>query len=234
MEPIRYTSKTIKIMPNPYKEIATFKEQQFHFNFSDCLKWLEKIGKEWFGAHFRIYPEDRGLILALLVYAIADKESAEKRRLSLKKGILLTGPIGCGKTSLMTLVNFFLPPALQYHIKSTRETAFEFEKEGHKAIYRYSTKPVVPPPNSPASGIYCFDDLGIEQPQKYFGTSCNVMAEILLSRYDLFMKRGIPTHVTTNLSASELEEKYGNRIRSRMREMFNLVAFDNNSKDKRM
>jgi DNA replication protein DnaC len=45
--------------------------------------------------------------------------------------------------------------------------------------------------------------------------------------------KGIPTHVTTNLSASELEEKYGNRIRSRMREMFNLVAFDKNSKDKR-
>jgi DNA replication protein DnaC len=55
----------------------------------------------------------------------------------------------------------------------------------------------------------------------------------LLSRYDLFVSRGIPTHVTTNLSASELEEKYGNRLRSRMREMFNLVAFDKNSKDKR-
>lgn len=233
MEPIRYTSKTIKIMPNPYKEIATFKEEQFHFNFSDCLKWLEKTGKNLFGAHFRIYPEDHGLILILLVYAIADRESAEKRGLNLKKGILLTGPIGCGKTSLMTLVNSFLPQSLQYHIKSTRETAFEFEKEGYKVIHRYSNKAVVPPVNSPVSGIWCFDDLGIEQPQKYFGNQCNVMAEILLSRYELFVSKGIPTHATTNLSASELEEKYGNRIRSRMREMFNLVAFDKNSKDKR-
>jgi DNA replication protein DnaC len=41
------------------------------------------------------------------------------------------------------------------------------------------------------------------------------------------------THITTNLSASELEEIYGNRIRSRMREMFNLVAFDRDTKDKR-
>ena len=55
------------------------------------------------------------------------------------------------------------------------------------------------------------------------------MAEILLSRYDLFVSKGIPTHVTTNLSASELESKYGNRLRSRMREMFNLVAFDKKS-----
>lgn len=34
------------------------------------------------------------------------------------------------------------------------------------------------------------------------------------------------THATTNLSASELEDYYGNRVRSRMREMFNLIAFD--------
>jgi len=61
-----------------------------------------------------------------------------------------------------------------------------------------------------------------------------VMGEILLSRYDLFISKGIPTHVTTNLSASEIEEKYGNRVRSRMREMFNLVAFDKNAPDKRM
>ena len=103
MEPIRYTSKTIKIMPNPYKEIATFKDEQFHFNFSGCLKWLEKTGKNLFGARFRIYPEDHGLILALLVYAIADKESAEKRGLNLKKGILLTGPIGCGNVEYLIM-----------------------------------------------------------------------------------------------------------------------------------
>ncbi|MCA1760567.1 MAG: hypothetical protein LC658_12440 [Bacteroidales bacterium] len=232
-EKARTTFPQTRTIPNPYEEIATFKDEQFHFNFSDCRKWMEFQGKQLFGPHFRIYREDHGLILSLLVYAIADKESCQAKNLSLKKGILLTGPIGCGKTSLMTLVNYFLPPTLQYHIKSTRETAFEFEKEGYKVIRRYSTKAVVPPVNAPVSGIFCFDDLGTEQPQKYFGNQCNVMAEILLSRYDLFISKGIPTHVTTNLSASELEEKYGNRLRSRMREMFNLVAFDKNSKDKR-
>ena len=60
------------------------------------------------------------------------------------------------------------------------------------------------------------------------------MAEILLSRYDLFIQKGILTHITTNLSASELESMYGSRVRSRMREMFNLVAFKRNAKDKRV
>jgi hypothetical protein len=47
------------------------------------------------------------------------------------------------------------------------------------------------------------------------------MAEILLSRYDLFISKKIQTHITTNLSASEIEAQYGNRVRSRMRELFN-------------
>jgi len=41
------------------------------------------------------------------------------------------------------------------------------------------------------------------------------------------------THATTNLNAHELEDRYGNRVRSRMREMFNLIAFEINSIDKR-
>ena len=54
-----------------------------------------------------------------------------------------------------------------------------------------------------------------------------------LSRYDLFVSRIAQTYLTTNLTGSELEQCYGNRVRSRLREMFNMVAFDKNSKDKR-
>ncbi len=57
--------------------------------------------------------------------------------------------------------------------------------------------------------------------------------EILLTRYDLFVSKNLLTQLTTNLSASEIEEIYGNRIRSRMRTMFNLIAFSRDSEDKR-
>ncbi|WP_299581970.1 hypothetical protein [Mucilaginibacter sp.] len=59
------------------------------------------------------------------------------------------------------------------------------------------------------------------------------MGEIPLSRYDLFVSRIAQTYLITNLTSSELEQCYGNRVRSRLREMFNLVAFDKSSKDKR-
>jgi hypothetical protein len=59
------------------------------------------------------------------------------------------------------------------------------------------------------------------------------MGEILLSRHELFLNKQIKTHATTNLNATELEELYGIRVRSRMRQLFNLVTFDRGSRDKR-
>ena len=59
------------------------------------------------------------------------------------------------------------------------------------------------------------------------------MAEILLSRYDIFTSKKIQTHITTNLSASEIENVYGNRVRSRLRELCNLIAFEKQVLDKR-
>jgi hypothetical protein len=75
----------------------------------------------------------------------------------------------------------------------------------------------------------CFDDLGAEQSLKYYGNECNIMAEILLSRYDIFIAQDMLTHITTNLSASEIENGYGSRVRSRMREIFNLISFNSSS-----
>jgi hypothetical protein len=66
-----------------------------------CLRLLEEKGKVLYGPHFRLYSEDLPVLEKLLSYFSGDKEQAERLGLSLRKGILLTGPIGCGKTSLM-------------------------------------------------------------------------------------------------------------------------------------
>ncbi len=59
------------------------------------------------------------------------------------------------------------------------------------------------------------------------------MAEILITRYEQFIENGTVTHITTNLSASEIEKAYGNRVRSRLRQMFNLITFSSETTDKR-
>lgn len=43
----------------------------------------------------------------------------------------------------------------------------------------------------------------------------------------------IQTHITTNLSASEIETLYVNRVRSRLRELCNLITYDRQTIDKR-
>lgn len=196
--------------------------------FKWCVSFLEKRGKELYGEKFRIYEEDHEVLFKLIIYFVGDKLNAEKLGVVLTKGILVTGPIGCGKTSLMNLMRFVPPPERNHIMKSCRDVSFEFIQEGYEVIWRYSRLSF----NNNHPKIYCFDDLGTEQSLKYFGNECNVMGEILLSRYEYFITQKMITHVTTNLSASDLESSYGNRIRSRLREMFNLISFGT-SKDKR-
>lgn len=199
------------------------------FNYPQLISWLEQKGKKEFGDNFRFSETDIPNITKLISYFLDDKFTADKLGLDLSKGILLSGPVGSGKTTLMQLMRYLPQSDKKFYIKTCRDISFEFIKDGYEVIHRYSRARN----SSNELRKYCFDDLGVEKNLKYFGNECNVMAEIILSRYDLFMARKIQTHITTNLSASEIENFYGNRVRSRMRQMFNLIAFDKETKDKR-
>lgn len=211
---------------NPALEKPYFIDEEGarNYNLYHAVEYLQYKGRRKFGKHFRIHSEDLPIISKLLVYFTRSGNLLEEKGLDLNKGILLAGPIGCGKTSLMTLMTSeFSFEINQFLLRSTRAIAAEFHEDGYQVIQKYSWD----------RKVYCFDDLGVEQNMKYFGNECNTIAEILLNRYDLMIKQGILTHATTNLNASDLESIYGNRLRSRMREMFNLISFPNDSPDKR-
>ena len=199
-------------------------------NYAHALKWFESRGRQIFGLHFKVKEEDKHIITGLLAYFLKDESYCAEHQISLVKGILLTGPVGCGKTTIMQLMKYFNSNSTSYAVKSCRDVSFEFIQDGYETVYRYSKKSYSA---TKEPLIYCFDDMGTEQSLKYYGNECNVMAEVLLSRYDLFVSRKLVTHLTTNLSATEIENLYGNRLRSRMREMFNLIAFDKEMEDKR-
>ncbi|NCT10894.1 MAG: ATPase [Flavobacteriia bacterium] len=201
-------------------------------NYTEVITWLEKKGFELYGKNFKIPESDHYIIYKLIAYFLKDEQACFQLNIDLEKGILLTGPIGCGKTSLMNLMKHLTPPEQKFSIKPCRDISFEFIQEGYEIIHKYS-KEFRTNPSQPVILRYCFDDLGTENNLKYFGNECNVMAEILLSRYDLFISKKIPTHITTNLSASEIETTYGNRVRSRLRQMVNLIAYDKSTPDKR-
>ena len=202
--------------------LGVLKGSQILYDFDKMLVYLDAKGKLLFGKKFQIYEEDKDILYKLCLYFIQDRASCNEFGIDVDKGIILTGPVGCGKTSLMRLLRHLVPHRKPYEVIPTRNIVFSFNNIGYSTIEQFGN-----------SKFFCFDDLGVEPTGRHFGKDCNVMGEILLSRHDLFLEAKIKTHATTNLNAQELEECYGNRARSRMRELFNLIAFDSASQDKR-
>ncbi len=203
--------------------LGTMRGNQILYDFNKMLVYLDAKGKLLFGHQFKIYREDRDILYKLCLYFIQDRIACKELGIDIGKGLLLSGPVGCGKTSLIRLLKHLVPHQKPYEVVPTRNIVFGFNHIGYKTIEDYGN-----------TQFFCFDDLGIEPIGRHYGKDCNVMGEILLSRYDLFLENQIKTHATTNLNAAELEERYGNRVRSRMRQLFNLVAFDSKSRDKRV
>lgn len=199
------------------------------YNYPEILTWLEQKAKQDYGSNFHFIEEDMENIKKLVAYFLKDEFTATQFGLDLSKGILLSGPVGSGKTTLMTIMKYITQKENKFYMRTCRDISFEFIKEGYEIIHRYSRGSY----SQTDCKNYCFDDLGVESNLKYYGNECNVMAEIILSRYDLFISKKIITHITTNLSASEIETMYGNRVRSRLRAMLNLIAFNKSTLDKR-
>ena len=173
-------------------QVAEFKNNQLIYEFPMVLRFLEYQGKELFGKKFKLNEKDYGLIYKLTNYFIGDIRICREMGIDLGKGILLTGPVGCGKTSLMKLIRYLIPHKPQYQVIPCRNVVFAFNHVGYKIIEDYGNKKSL-----------CFDDLGVEPSGRYFATNCNVMGEVLISRYELFKRNKIKTHLTTNLSATE-------------------------------
>jgi DNA replication protein DnaC len=166
--------------------------------------------------NFKISKPEEKLYKLLSLYFTEDKRF-EDSGYSLQKGIMLLGAYGCGKTTIMR--NFMENPLESFGVVSCRRVAEVYStEEGSDVANRYNTVPSI-----------CFDDLGTEIEaglKSHYGNKKNVLGDIILNHYDSNSPKIFRMHFTTNYNADQIEEFYGGRVRSRLREMCNLISLE--------
>lgn len=143
---------------------------------------------------------------------------------SLSKGLFLAGSIGVGKTVMMKL--FSKNQRQVFAVKTAKSIAESFQTDGEGSLQQLLVCP--PLPVNDASNFYhsklglCIDDIGTEEFKKHFGNGKNVIGDLIELRY-ANGNYGPLLHLTTNLTAQQLREFYGDRVGSRIREMMNII-----------
>lgn len=184
--------------------------------FSDldsCKKVWCAIGNRLTNGRYEVDENLKEPITEILKWCIMD----ESFKGDLQKGLLLSGEIGCGKT--LTLKIFV-----------------EFMKYANKIVAQYSAIEIVEIFKSKEGKDRLFvsplfiDDLGTEQVEiNNYGTKEAPIYEIFNRRY---LDRRFLMFITTNLKPSQMEERYGDRVRDRIKEMFNVMPIKGESRRK--
>lgn len=187
------------------------------------------LGKEMYGQEFNL--DDEGVCkIYQTVYDYLVKKSKGK----VKKGLLIIGGLGVGKSAMMKIMQrvFKETPARfrwvnAYELKDLSEV---YTTSQIKEMYGYDLK----------MDLY-IDDIGVSVDVKRFGNTVNIITEILMERYDLFINSGFKTHLSSNLLTSitndikntnTLKTVYGERILDRIIEMTGVVIFKGESRRK--
>lgn len=194
---------------------------------------MEIHGQIMHGHNFRLFQEDNHVLLQFYAYFTGDEALCKHYDINLNKGLFLSGKTGVGKTVHMKLVRQFLSFKERFKMKACQQLALEYMDQGSPILMQYGRNYVDRIDHNTMNTSYCFDDLGTEDEVKHFGTQTNAMGQVILMRYNLFQSRQVHTHFTSNLTADQIEFHYGDRVRSRLREMCNWIEYTTDSTDKR-
>lgn len=189
---------------------------QIVYDRTRFLAFVLQRGQSIYGNQFVLTPALEAVYLKVLSYAIHDHAWLLQHGFDPQKGLLIMGPNGSGKTAVMHLMKVFFQRKMKYTLESCRKLAIAFSCKGYDAlspIFADSCRPL------------CLDSLGRESTAKYFGTNTEVVLDIVEHFYDKRLTQNFPhLHITTSLSASEIESRYGILFRRRLKELFNVIV----------
>lgn len=208
MQPLQNAMENTK--PYPRIDIAAYK------------RWFMYVAKQVTKGAFQIDDRNKDLVNDLFLYF-----HFQKGRLDLRKGLWLEGPVGTGKSTLMQVFSQYLKSLqMGFRVYICSQVTTDYSLTGDLSRYLdnagWSSSGPVP---------MCFDELGREPlPAKYYGTELNVMQHILHIRYSYWQIAGLRTFVTTNANGNDIERLYGDFIRDRRKEMFNIIPVTGDSR----
>jgi hypothetical protein len=207
---------------NSIKHQSIWHEERKALRLKEEKDKVEQLEKEWsasqmyrlmrwtainqFGKDLVESNDTFPLIRVLCFFLSRDPRFEKDLGYSLKKGLLIRGVSGLGKTFLAECVSANeLNPITIINLKEIEKAVKQdgdFEPRAKKILY--------------------LDDVGTEEvPINYYGTKVNWFKSFIELYY---MKQPFNRLiVSTNISPDEIEERYTHRVRSRMREMFNVV-----------
>lgn len=172
------------------------------------MKWTSQ---NTYNKPFIQNENNKHLITALCFFISNDPRFKTELGYNPKKGLLIRGISGLGKTHLVKCIEKNeLNPIL---ILSMIEIADEIKSEGEYEIKIGNNK------------IIYLDDVGTEEATvNHYGTKINFFKNFIEIVYLRNIDKGFgKLIVSTNKSFSEIEENYGFRVRSRMKDMFNII-----------
>ncbi len=126
---------------------------------------------------------------------------------SKKRGLLLCGTIGNGKTTMLRTLNYLFGGKAVY---MEAQCIYDHFRENRSF------------PSIPRNTILLIDDLGVEPPSyNDFGEIRYPLAELLMARY----RQNATTVIATNYNLDQIGQAYGDRVLDRMKEMFAQITY---------
>ena len=186
------------------------------YDMDIALQVIDRIGKG-IDPRFILTDSVKEVYKQLIQFFHADP----KFNGDLDKGFILMGPTGTGKTLAMEIMSkyrtiddtkFIINNRLyrmNYNIIDVNRLVNQFMDNSFDGIQIYCNRYLI-----------CLDDIGTEIEQvKHYGNTLDVVSHILAERY----AKRLMTFGTTNFPLKVLEQKYDDRVISRMYALFNFI-----------
>ena len=190
-------------------------KKSFEFDQRKCLQWIIGQGVDIYGQDFVLTEPLIRTYKVLLCYAVEDLKSMAAYDLQPHKGILLMGPPLSGKTAVMHLTKSFYKKKKNYKIYNIKKLTCDFAQKGHAALDEIMS----------LKYPICLDGIGEEKQMRHFGNVCDIVPEIVEYYYQNRPHFSFPMlHITTRLSSSQLEKRYGTEFRLMLKELMNVIV----------